>query len=488
VAGTVLGLPAPRAGRVRVYGRLAVPMRDGVLLRADRFAPDLPKAPTMLIRTPYRRGFRLRLLARTLAAQGFHVVIQSCRGTGDSAGVFEPMRYERNDGLDTIDWLRQQPWYTGDLCTFGSSYAGFVQWALAADAGPDLKAMATIVTAADFRDSAYTGGAFSLDTVLTWAALMSAQRGSRLANFVELRRGQPRLRRGLAHLPLGEADRVATGEEITYVRDWLARPGARYWDERGHAVRRAEVTAPVLMVGGWYDIFLPWQLDDYAALRAAGARPRLTIGPWTHGSFGLVRHSIAESVAWFHEHTGDASTPARRHPVHVHVGGADVWSELDDWPPPNARTRNWFFRPDGGLAAHGPQPTAVPAAFRYDPADPTPAIGGPRLVANVAGRRDNRALEARPDVLTFTSATLERPVTAVGPVVATVHVRTSEEHFDIFVRLCDVTPDGRSWNICDGLVRVAPEHYAPAADGVRAVRVALWPTAYRFQPGHRIRV
>src|SRR5262249_30870838 len=158
--------------------------------------------------------------------------------------------------------------------------AGFVQWALAADAGPDLKAMATIVTAADFRDSAYAGGAFSLDTVLTWAALLSAQRGSRLANFVELRRGQPRLRRGLAHLPLGEADRVATGEEITYVRDWLARPGARYWDERGHAMRRAEVTAPVLMVGGWYDIFLPWQLDDYAALRAAGARLRLTIGPW----------------------------------------------------------------------------------------------------------------------------------------------------------------------------------------------------------------
>src|SRR3712207_1146997 len=140
-----------------------------------------------------------------------------------------------------------------ELYTFGPSYVGFVQWALAADAGPDLKAMATIVTAADFRASTYAGGAFSLDSVLTWAALLSAQRGPRLANFVELRRGQPRLHRGLAHLPLGEADLVATGEEIAFLREWLAQPGDEYWSLRGHSA--AAATAPVLMVGGWHDIF-----------------------------------------------------------------------------------------------------------------------------------------------------------------------------------------------------------------------------------------
>jgi len=376
-------------------------------------------APTVLIRTPYGRGVRLRLLARAVAEQGFHVVVQSCRGTYDSGGDFEPMRHERDDGLDTIDWLRRQPWYSGELCTFGPSYVGFTQWALAADAGPDLKAMATVVTAADFRDSTYAGGAFSLDTVLTWAALLSAQRGPKLANFVELRRGQPRLHRGLAHLPLREADVVATGAQVAFLRDWLAQPGDDYWDQRGHAV--AAVTVPVLMVGGWYDIFLPWQLNDYAALRAAGAQPRLTIGPWTHGSFELYRESLREAVAWFRAHTGTREVPARRAPVRVHLGGADQWLELDDWPPDSARTREWLLSPDAG------------SRFRYDPADPTPAVG-------------------------------------------------------LFVRVCDVTPDGHSWNICDGLVRVTPVRFPADGDGVRAVHVPLWPMAHRFSRGHRVRV
>jgi putative CocE/NonD family hydrolase len=487
-AGRILGLPAPRVRRVRHHPGLDVPMRDGVRLKADHFAPAaMDGVPTILVRTPYGRGVMMRVLAKTMAAQGFHVVVQSCRGTHDSGGVFEPMRHERDDGLDTLAWLRRQAWYSRQLCTFGPSYVGFVQWALAAEAGADLKAMATIVTAADFQDSTYAGGAFSLDTVLTWAALLSAQRGPWLSSFVEVSRGQPRLRRGLSHLPLREADLIATGAEVPFVRDWLARPGAEYWAERGHAVRRADVTAPVLMVGGWHDIFLPWQIDDYATLRAAGARPRLTIGPWTHGSFGLMRHSVSESVAWFRAHTGDGECAAHD-PVRVHVGGANEWWEFDEWPPAGARTRDRFLLADGALGARPGRPDATPARFRYDPADPTPAVGGPRLIAKTAGRRDNRVLEARPDVLTFTSEPLGEPLTALGPVTATIHTRAGGEHFDVFVRLCDVTPDGRSWNICDGLVRVSPGQFPADADGVRPVRIDLWPTAYRFRAGHRVRV
>jgi putative CocE/NonD family hydrolase len=472
VAGRVLRLPATKARKVRTERCIPVKTRDGVALSTDHFAPDTANAPTILIRTPYGRGVRVRILATALAHQGFHVVVQSCRGTFDSGGTFEPMRHERDDGVDTVEWLRGQPWYSGELCTYGPSYVGFVQWALAADAAPDLKAMATIVTAADFRRSTYAGGSFSLDTVLTWAALLSAQRGPRLANFMELRRGQPRLHRALAHLPLGEADVVATGERVAFVRDWLAEPDDGYWDQRGHTVDR--VSAPVLMVGGWYDIFLPWQLDDYAALLAAGGRPRLTVGPWTHGSFGLVRESLRESVEFFREATAppDGGRPAApRKPVRLHIGGLG-WRGFDEWPPAGARTVEWVLTPDAA------------SRFRYDPADPTPAVGGPRLVANVAGRRDNRALEARPDVLTFTGDPLEAPLTVVGPVTVTVRARASSGHFDLFVRLCDVPPDGRSWNICDGLVRVSAE--TPGT--VREVRVDLWPAAHRFGVGHRLRV
>ena len=146
--------------------------RDGVRLRTDHYAPRLPGAPTVLIRTPYGRGGPMRLLGRLIAGRGLHLVIQACRGTDGSDGLFDPLAHERDDGLDTVDWLRRQPWYTGRFGMFGASYQGFVQWALAADAGEELAAMVAVVTASATRDSTYAGESFALDTVLTWAELL----------------------------------------------------------------------------------------------------------------------------------------------------------------------------------------------------------------------------------------------------------------------------------------------------------------------------
>ena len=484
--GRALGLPAPRSRRVRLTRGLSVVMPDGVQLLADHYAPQLPGAPTVLVRTPYGRGATVRVLARAVAECGFHVVLQSCRGTADSGGLFEPMRHERADGLETLAWLRAQPWYSGRLCTFGPSYVGFTQWAIAAEAGAELAAMVTIVTASDFRGPTYSGGAFSLETVLSWAAQVQVERSTRLADrlasFLERRRGQPRLTRGLAHLPLAEADLVATGATQPFVREWLAEPGDGYWAERGHDRRVPEVGAAVLMIGGWQDIFLPWQLADYAALRSAGARPRLMIGAWTHNSPALLRTSVREAVAWMRAHTdGGARSDLG---VRVHVGGVDEWRELPGWPPSGGGTRDWFLIPGGGLGAQPAAPTAKPDRFRYDPADPTPAIGGPRLAVKIAGRRDNRSLESRPDVLVYTSGPLARPVEVLGPVSATVRVRADSRYFDVFVRLCDVEESGPSWNVCDGLIRVTDTEPGEIAE----ITVPMWPAAHRFLAGHRIRV
>src|SRR5439155_18477851 len=158
-------------------------------------------------------------------------------------------------------------------------------------------------------------------------------------------------------------------------------------------------------------------------------------------SFGLYRASVREAVAWFKQQTSAE--------VRVPVGGADEWRSLPDWPPAH-RSREWVFK-DGGPADR----------FRYDPADPTPAVGGPRLVANVAGRRDNRDLEARPDVLVYTGEPLAGPVEVVGPVRAVVQIEGDSGNFDVFVRLCDVDARGRSWNVCDGLIRVTPATSRP---------------------------
>ncbi len=476
-------LPAPLTRAVRVHRALPVTARDGVVLRTDHWEPRLGRVPTILVRSPYGRAGVIGVVCgRLLAERGFHVVLQSCRGTFDSGGEFDPLRHERDDGLDTVAWIERQPWFDGNLFTFGPSYLGFVQWAIAAEAGPALRGMLTAVTASTFRDLTYAGGAYSLATVLSWVALVSNQEGSRLSFMYKQNRVQARLRRAWTHLPLSEVDSMVTGKEIHFFQEWLkhSEPGAPYWEPRSNA-DVPKVRAPVCLVGGWYDIFLPWQLRDYATLRAAGAAPRLVIGPWIHADLGLLGASIREGVAWFRA----ALDGGTRSGVTVHIGGINEWRDLPGWPP-HARTTSWFLQADGGLAPHIPDESA-PDWFRYDPADPTPSPGGP-LLTREAGRKDNRTVEARRDVLIYTGAPLPADVEAIGAVSALVHVRANADFFDVFVRVCDVAAGGRSDNICDGLVRVSPGMFPPDTDGVRPVEVELWPTGHVFRRGHRIRV
>jgi putative CocE/NonD family hydrolase len=171
--------------------------------------------------------------------------------------------------------------------------------------------------------------------------------------------------------------------------------------------------------------------------------------------------------------------------VRVFVMGANRWLDLDRWPPP-AEPQPWFFQPHAVLATKA-APVSPPDRYRYDPAHPTPSLGGIVLGPH-AGARDNRQLEARSDVLVYTSAPLIDDLEIVGPVHAELYVRSSLEHTDFFVRLCDVHPRGRSINICDGAVRLQPGRWQKDADGVAKVHVELWPTAHRFLKSHRVRL
>jgi putative CocE/NonD family hydrolase len=177
----------------------------------------------------------------------------------------------------------------------------------------------------------------------------------------------------------------------------------------------------------------------------------------------------------------------RELPVRLYVQGAKEWRDYPEWPPPGLVDQPWYLQPGGGLARVGADGSA-PDRFRYDPADPTPNVGGPLLDPKTGGRKDNAALEARPDVLVYTSQPLREAIEVIGPVSARIELRASQEHADVFVRLCDVDADGHSVNVCDGIQRVSPERFPGDDNGVRTVPVRLWPTAYRFQPGHRLRV
>lgn len=473
-----LKLGPPRTRDLIVQHDLRVPMPDGAVLLADRWAPRAggDSLPLALLRSPYGRGKLISFaIVRPLAERGFQVLIQSTRGTFGSGGVFEPMRNERADGLATLEWVVKQSWFGDSIVLVGSSYLGYVQWAVADSLPPEVKAMIPHVTDSALTLEFLRADGLSLETPFNWGAMVDSQerRGAMLRQLT----ATPRNRRAMATLPLGRADVAAIGHRSQYIQDILARDADDpYWAALDHSDRVASVTVPVSSIGGWYDIFLPGQLRDFRALQQAGRPARLTVGPWTHQSQDVmpIREAIGFGLA--HARGEEPATAA----VRLFVMGQDAWRDFESWPPPGYQPTRFHLRPGGALAAEAPA-ESDPDTYRYDPAHPTPAAGGVRMLRD-SGRVDNTKLEARPDVLTYTTPPLDHDVEVIGEVSAEIWFRSSLPHADVFVRLCDADPRGRSWNVCDGLVTMS------GADEITRATVRLWPTAYRFKRGHRIRV
>ncbi len=482
----VAHLPPPLTREVSVRRNLEIPMRDGVVLLADRYrARHDGTQPVIVMRSPYGRGNVWGLAARAFAERGFQVVVQSCRGTFGSGGTFNAYRDEAGDGLATLEWLEAQPWSKGGVAMFGPSYLGIVQWAVAADPHATLRALAPAITSSRTRTFTYPAGSFSLASTLAWLDILAGQSHTGLRQLTDRFTSARRLARGFASAPLADADVAVTGERVQFYQDWLARKGDdAFWAPVEFDRHLDAVSVPVTMVTGWYDMFLPVQLADYRALREAGREARLTIGPWKHVDPGVLAESVRDAIEWFGVQLQGRPT-SRASRVRIFVGGSRRWLDLDEWPPPSRPVR-WHLHPNGGLEVRAPEASA-PDRYRYDPADPTPTVGG-TVLARSGGPQDNRALERRPDVLVYTSPVLVRDVEIVGDVSAQLHVRSSLEHTDFFVRLCDVEPSGTSRNICDGLVRVTPDAWHRDAQGVATVTVDLWPAGHVFRRDHRIRV
>jgi putative CocE/NonD family hydrolase len=478
----------PRRNYVAIQRGLRVPMSDGTVLLADHYLPITSQpAATVLVRCPYGRGAPFSLLqAQLVAERGFHVLLQSCRGTFGSGGQFEPMRREASDGQDTVAWLRGQSWFDGRLATFGASYLGFVQWALALDPPPELVAAVVVVGPHDFSRTAYRNGAFDLYNFLSWSDLIVHQeRVNPVSGVVRTVTADRRLRRALDRAPLTEGARDLLGTGAPWFETWLEHPQLTdpFWAPLQCGTALERISVPTLLIGGWQDLFLEQTIEQFGALAERGVPTRMLIGPWTHVDTATkAGPAFAEGLAWLERHAGQVpGEPATGHSVRYWVGGAREWREMATWPPDGQTPQRWYLGPDGALSPKEP-PDGTPATFRYDPADPTPSVGGAILALN-AGVRDNRAVEQRPDVLVFSSEPLDEPVEVIGDVTAELHVTRDNPNADLFVRLCDVDPRGRSRNVCDGIVRLTGTDPLSGT-----VRVSLIGAAHRFSRGHRLRV
>ncbi len=511
-------MTAPCRSGVVVEFDVPARMRDGVVLRADVYRPAGDGSwPTLLCRRPYGKDHPMVfnwLNPLETAAEGFLVVVQDVRGRFASEGDWSPYRAERDDGFDSVEWAAGLRGSNGRVGMFGMSYHGFTQWAAALSRPKGLGAIAPGKTWSRPEDGVVSrGGALELGFVLPWHLELAAdsigrgavpedERAALFAGLVSDYEGL--LDEGYWTLPV---------DVSTFPEAYGPEPGGLRASAREEAIREARVDGghesievPVFGIAGWYDQFLQGDLDNFMAMRELGKEARLVVGPWTHtvdqDPVGELRFGLSGSRVGFPSHPGGDLNQVlrawfRRHlqpggpepvpeaPVRIFVMGRNEWRDEESWPLDRARDERWFLGPDRSLGREPHSVAEPPIEFAYDPADPVPALGGGSEMADLspAGPFDQRSIESRQDVLVFTSAPLKRDLEVTGRVLLAFSAASSAKSTDWVGRLCDVHPDGRSINICDGIVRIAHDADAPAR-----IEVDLWSTSNVFLAGHRLRV
>ena len=530
----------PESVSLKVETNLPVKMRDGVVLYSDVYRPDGPGPfPVVLQRTPYDKsapGSFANLDPLKAARNDYAVVIQDTRGRYASEGEFYCFRDEINDGYDTVEWAAAQSWSTGKVGMYGASYVGATQWLAALSRPPHLTAILPNVTASNYHEGwTYQGGAFELGFNVSWTlAQLTLANFSAIASVKDLSSERRQelieavngMESSFLHLPTKELPPLLDGL-AEYYYDWLAHPEYDdYWKSLCIEDNHPRLSVPAYNIGGWYDIFLGGTIRNFLGMRVNGGTgdarlgQKLLIGPWQHSSrgtsvvgdhyFGLLADAMAADLdgvhlRWFdYWLKGIDNGILDEPPVRIFVMGDNAWRDEQEWPLARAQNTDYYFhsggkanslRGDGELST---QPPGVepPDVYLYNPADPTPTRGGalccnPYFAAN--GAFDQQDIEARPDVLVYTTPPLERDLEVTGPITVALWAATSVTDTDFTAKLVDVCEDGCARNLTDGIIRARYRDSTSHANLVEPDRpylytIDLWATSNVFQQGHRIRV
>ena len=542
--------PEPAAATVAAFGRYAgaapgrydawqrtsryVAASDGTRLAMDLFLPTRggvaasERLPVLWTMTPYRRAVAdggaiftvvdLYEWLPELLRQGYSVACVDARGTGASFGSFQGMFHAREtqDGYDVTEWVAAQPWSNGRVGMFGQSYLGITQYMAASRRPPHLRAIFPEMAAADMYELVYKGGIDHLPLLASWSERLR-QRDADEAAAVPVDEDADRslLRAALAeHRASRSAAEVYAAAPFRDSVDPVSKAVPfRDWTPIGHLRAIRDSGIPVHHLTGWYDRYVRDQIVMFRNLRSP---QRLTIGPWGHSEMGQLDHA-AEHLRWWDHWLKDVDTGLLREPpVHYFMMGAEPgtgWRAAPAWPLPEERREVLRLVAgrsgsvpsinDGKLAAialasEGRDELVVDPAVTVEP-NPrfTTAPAAPELSAH-----DARGL-------TYTTEPLAQPLEIVGHPVARLWVSSSGNDADVFVYLEDVDAAGASRYVSEGALRASrrrladpgydfmglPHHSGLAADRdpLRPgepveLRIDLYPTAYRFAAGHRLRL
>ena len=504
--------------------------RDGVTLKADVYRPAGDGTfPVLLQRTPYNKDGAADF-ARKAVARGFLVVVQDVRGRYTSEGEWYTFKHETDDGYDTVEWAAALPHSNGKVGMWGGSYVGATQMLAAIGHPPHLAGICPVVTASNYHENwTYQGGALEQWFDESWMSGLAQDTFDRkIRAATNALVGDSVL--PLTQYPVFNLQAISTGSQLThelapYFLDWLAHPTYdSYWKQWSIAENYDKIQVPALTIAAWYDIFQGGSLRNYVGLRdhggndAARAGQRLLVVIGGHAGSGRKIGDVdfgpsadfdenAITLDWYdylflgkQNQFADAA-----HPVRIFVMGKNEWRNEAAWPLARAKETSYYLHSagkansadgDGALTQAKPQNDAADA-FVYDPATPVSTVGGPLCCDGThlpAGPRDQRPVEARPDVLVYTTAPLERDTEVTGPVTLDLFAKSSAVDTDFTAKLVDVGPDGFAQNLTEGILRASfrdstlgePKPIAPGQ--VYEYKIDLWSTSNVFLKGHRIRL
>lgn len=532
-----------------------VPMRDGIALSTDIYTPKnaTGQLPTILWKTPYNehklRGSTLRYVLESVK-RGYTFIVQNERGRYFSQGKWEILGKPQTDGYDTLTWIAQQSWSNGKVGTLGCSSSAEWQLALAGMNHPAHAAMVPMSAGAGigkvgrFQEQGnwYTGGVprnlffvwlYGVDNPLHAelpASLGDEKMRARIEAYNDLDATKPKVdwAKQIKHLPVDQM-LSSLGEPPATFEQFIGRtPADPAWRQGGLYHEDMGWGVPALWFNTWYDVSIGPNLELFNVARAANtnkvasANQFTVIAPVPHCQYARLgpQTTVGERdmgdtsfdvdgaiYSWFDRWLkGDVKAfPATTAPVRYYLMGANRWQTAAQWPPENAKPMRLYLRSggkantlngDGRLLADAPPANEVADRYRYDPMNPVQTIGGGDCCNGgvvVPGAFDQRQIEARGDVLVYSSEPLTKAVDVVGFVDAVLKVSSSAKDTDFAVKLVDVAPDGTAWIIGDTIFRARyrngydkPVLLAPGE--VATIHPTPIATANQFGVGHRIRV
>lgn len=502
----------------RLLDNVEMPMRDGILLRADIWLPEGDGPwPVLLQRTPYQKedAFGTQYISgmefKAALRRGYAIVIQDTRGRYGSDGDFDPFVHEGADGADTLDWLLQQNFCNGQVVMFGASYVGATQVLLAARDPDGLVAISPHLTTARHGETwTYRSGATELGFLLLWIieslgpedlrrrlpglppdAAEQAQRV--LAQMLE----NPQ--KAYERLPILDDSIVALAP---YARRWFDSKSAEAAANDQEALDRLAVSRlPMLVSCGWNDLFVEGSIELFETARqrwhnAESVPDRLIIGPWSHGNpsdwqgdfwlgYAASTAGLCEEQLSFFDDARAGRLPETPM-VRYFRSGSNTWHAAPDWPLPGTVEKTLFLSESG--LSDDPTSERWQRVYQSDPNRPVPTVGGANflpglLQARNSGPKDQFAVESRSDVLIFTSPPLEQDLEVTGLVEANLWVSSSARSTDWNARLCAVDWTGRSVGLVDGVAR------SVHADGeLTAIQIRVGHVSHLFKSGDSIRL